>query len=188
VTFRSNPFAGIAPDKADASPEAAQAQFLFIGALPRYVVLPGRTIDVTGFQHVKKTCRRSGHNLDLDLWMPLRELAQFSRHQPAQCGGDGGDTQPKRRRSSITELAFHGIHTSHRTKAESVTHVSGTICHLCLGPLTPRQISAVLGVHGQDSLAYRIGKLALVARPATNHCGLRGNPRPLIPKSRAHVQ
>src|SRR5689334_21863401 len=42
----------------------------------------------------------------------------------------------KRRRSSITELAFHGIHTSRRTKAESVTHVSGTFCHLCLGPLT----------------------------------------------------
>src|SRR3984893_6270216 len=42
----------------------------------------------------------------------------------------------KRRRSSITELAFHGIYTSRRTKAESVTHVSGTFCHLCLGPLT----------------------------------------------------
>src|SRR5215813_3549664 len=42
----------------------------------------------------------------------------------------------KRRRSSITELAFHGIHTSRRTKAESVTHVSGTFCHLSLGPLT----------------------------------------------------
>jgi hypothetical protein len=34
-----------------------------------------------------------------------------------------------------TELAFHGIYTSRRTKAESVTHVSGTFCHLCLGPL-----------------------------------------------------
>ncbi|WP_210419053.1 hypothetical protein, partial [Bradyrhizobium sp. NAS80.1] len=33
---------------------------------------------------------------------------------------------------------FHGIHTSRRTKAESVTHVSGTFCHLCLGPLTIR--------------------------------------------------
>ncbi|MBB4373575.1 hypothetical protein GGD63_006398, partial [Bradyrhizobium sp. cir1] len=32
--------------------------------------------------------------------------------------------------------AFHGIHTSRRTKAESVTHVFGTFCHLCLGPLT----------------------------------------------------
>src|ERR1700692_1124897 len=41
----------------------------------------------------------------------------------------------KRRRSSITELAFHGIYTSRRAKAESVTHVSGTFCHLCLGPL-----------------------------------------------------
>src|SRR6266436_3644669 len=40
----------------------------------------------------------------------------------------------KRRRSSITELAFHGINTS-RQKAKSVTHVSGTKCHLCLRPL-----------------------------------------------------
>src|SRR5487761_321780 len=31
----------------------------------------------------------------------------------------------KRRRSSMAEQAFHGIHTSRR-KAESVTHVSGT--------------------------------------------------------------
>jgi hypothetical protein len=40
----------------------------------------------------------------------------------------------KRRRSSITEHAFHGIHTPRLTEqAESVTHVSGTMCHLCLG-------------------------------------------------------
>src|SRR5216683_769874 len=36
-----------------------------------------------------------------------------------------------RRRSSITEHSFRGINTSRR-KAKSVTHVSGTICHLCL--------------------------------------------------------
>src|SRR5947209_8619602 len=42
----------------------------------------------------------------------------------------------KRRRSSMTELAFHGIHTSRLQKAKSVTHVSGTNCHLCLGPLS----------------------------------------------------
>jgi hypothetical protein len=42
----------------------------------------------------------------------------------------------KRGRSSISELAFHGIHTSRTAKAKSVTHVSGTKCHLCLGPLT----------------------------------------------------
>src|SRR5258708_40195057 len=41
----------------------------------------------------------------------------------------------KRRRSSITELAFHGINTSRPQKAKSVTHVSGTECHPCLGPL-----------------------------------------------------
>src|ERR1700736_2757739 len=39
-----------------------------------------------------------------------------------------------RRRSSMTEQSFHGINTS-RPKAKSVTHVSGTICHLCLRPL-----------------------------------------------------
>src|SRR5436190_9600593 len=41
----------------------------------------------------------------------------------------------KHRRSSITELAFHGINTS-RQRAKSVTHVSGTKCHLCLKPRT----------------------------------------------------
>src|SRR5579871_2544388 len=49
----------------------------------------------------------------------------------------------KRRRSSMTELTFHGIHTSRRTKAESVTHVSGTKCHLCLGPLTWQALRAL---------------------------------------------
>jgi hypothetical protein len=39
-----------------------------------------------------------------------------------------------RRRSSMTEQSFHGINTS-RQKAKSVTHVSGTTCHLCLRPL-----------------------------------------------------
>src|SRR5882672_9021943 len=38
------------------------------------------------------------------------------------------------RRSSITEHSFHGIDTS-RSIAESVTHVSGTPCYLCVGPL-----------------------------------------------------
>src|SRR4029077_18146899 len=45
----------------------------------------------------------------------------------------------KRRRSSTTEHSFQGIATSRRgppsSLAESVTHVSGTFCHLCLGPL-----------------------------------------------------
>src|SRR6266403_539894 len=40
-----------------------------------------------------------------------------------------------RRRSSITEHSFHGIDTS-PGKGKGVTHVSGTICHLCLGPLS----------------------------------------------------
>ncbi|MCK7615117.1 hypothetical protein, partial [Roseibium sediminicola] len=36
----------------------------------------------------------------------------------------------KRRRSSILDTSCHGIYTSRKT--ESVTHVSGTFCHLCL--------------------------------------------------------
>src|SRR5262245_5252287 len=45
----------------------------------------------------------------------------------------------KRRRSSTTEHSFQGIGTSRLplSQAESVTHVSRTICHLCLGSLKP---------------------------------------------------
>src|SRR6202043_1838311 len=39
----------------------------------------------------------------------------------------------KRRRSCVTEHSFHGINTS-RQMAKSVTHVSGTVSHLCLRP------------------------------------------------------
>ena len=40
----------------------------------------------------------------------------------------------KRSRSSMTELSFHSISTSRLPKqAKSVTHVSGTKCHPCLG-------------------------------------------------------
>src|SRR5215510_5034936 len=46
----------------------------------------------------------------------------------------------KRRRSSTTEHSFQGIGTSRLSQAESVTHVSGTICHLCLGSLIPASI------------------------------------------------
>jgi hypothetical protein len=49
----------------------------------------------------------------------------------------------KRRRSSTTEDSFQGIGTSRQPslQAESVTHVSGTICHLCLGSLTINRLS-----------------------------------------------
>src|SRR5262245_35806764 len=40
----------------------------------------------------------------------------------------------KRRRRCIAEHSFQAISTS-RQKAQSVTHVSGTKCHLCLGSL-----------------------------------------------------
>src|ERR1700757_2098036 len=76
-----------------------------------------------------------------------------------------------RRRSSITELAFHGIHTSRRTKAESVTHVSGTKCHLCLGPLN-LDVLLDLGVTRNEprlkfpfSLGFSLGKFPVAAAP-----------------------
>ena len=37
--------------------------------------------------------------------------------------------------SSITEHSFHGIHFLLK-KGESVTYVSGTFCHLCVGSLS----------------------------------------------------
>src|SRR5882757_11263407 len=60
----------------------------------------------------------------------------------------------KRRRSSITELAFHGIHTSRQKKAKSVTHVSGTKCHLCLGPLTG-DAGSPRAIHGTKAPVLR---------------------------------
>jgi len=42
-------------------------------------------------------------------------------------------------RSSITELSFHGIPSSRPLRGqESVTHVSGTFCYLCLGTVIQR--------------------------------------------------
>src|SRR6266478_632161 len=38
--------------------------------------------------------------------------------------------------ASITEHSFHGIPTSSQ-KGRSVTHVSGTMCYLCVGSLIP---------------------------------------------------
>src|SRR4030081_1253794 len=66
----------------------------------------------------------------------------------------------KRRRSSITELAFHGIHTSRPKKAKSVTHVSGTKCHLCLGPLiyaVGAECRRPIMLHLPDECAQEVG-------------------------------
>src|SRR5579884_1001445 len=54
-------------------------------------------------------------------------------------GSPSSRRRTKRMRSSITEHSFHGIHTSPlklQLQGESVTHVSGTMCHLCVGTLT----------------------------------------------------
>src|SRR6266481_9268494 len=63
-----------------------------------------------------------------------------------------------RRRSSITEHSFHGINAS-PGKGKGVTHVSGTICHLCLGPL--RTAPAIPGIGFFDDLCRQILVLLL---------------------------
>src|SRR5829696_1090968 len=56
--------------------------------------------------------------------------------QSCAIGSPSRSCATNRRRSSITEHSFHGIHTSRFwEKPEGVTHVSGTNCHPCLGPL-----------------------------------------------------
>src|SRR5829696_1087302 len=56
--------------------------------------------------------------------------------QSCAIGSPSRSCATNRRRSSITEHSFHGIHTSRFwEKAEGVTHVSATNCHPCLGPL-----------------------------------------------------
>jgi len=42
-------------------------------------------------------------------------------------------------------------------KAESVTHVSGTICHLCLEPLIPRQSNTFSP--GKDRIKHNINTM-----------------------------
>src|SRR5262249_11702811 len=73
----------------------------------------------------------------------------------------------KRRSSSITELAFHGINTS-RQKAKSVTHVSGTKCHLCLRPHTHLRTRFTGGLSGKDS-AFKHVLAAFDANEAIVH-------------------
>src|SRR5580700_2912458 len=62
------------------------------------------------------------------------------RHTSA-IGSPSRSRATNRKRSSTTEHSFHGINTS-RQRAKSVTHVSGTKCHPCLGPFS-RQPSRV---------------------------------------------
>src|SRR3954452_21015797 len=59
--------------------------------------------------------------------MPNRRHASVIASPSSTCA-------TKRSLSSIAEHSLHGINTP-REKLESVTHVSGTFCHLCLGPL-----------------------------------------------------
>src|SRR5215204_2307651 len=77
--------------------------------------------------------------------------------QSCAIGSPSRSCATNRRRSSITEHSFHGIHTSRFwEKAEGVTHVSGTNCHPCLGPLKSVQEVRRLGLEGPmvDSVQF----------------------------------
>ena len=73
------------------------------------------------------------------LWPVLREMPN-SRHS-AVIVSPSSRRATKRSRSSMGVVSLHGIHTSRREKAESVTHVPGTNCHPCPRPLTVLRIS-----------------------------------------------
>src|SRR5215472_12667677 len=78
-----------------------------------------------------------------------------------------------RRRSSITEHSFHGIHTSPE-RGSGVTHVSGTICYLCLGSVRGWRLSALRSttVRLGATLSWRVGEL--VDKPGqTRGCARR---------------
>src|SRR3954469_23001232 len=82
-----------------------------------------------------------------------------------------------RRRSSMTEHSFQGINTS-RHLAERVTHVSGTTCHLCLGPLRGRSSieRASFRRPGEaESTALRRGSHVSGYRVVTGTCCRRGH-------------
>src|ERR1700731_3425292 len=68
------------------------------------------------------------------------------RHTSA-IGSPSRSRATNRKRSSTTEHSFHGINTS-RQRAKSVTHVSGTKCHPCLGPFSAEH--AGLDRHSQE--------------------------------------
>src|SRR5439155_20582960 len=82
-----------------------------------------------------------------------------SRHMSV-IGSPSRSRATKRSRSSIAELSFHGIHTSRSKKAKSVTHVSGTKCHLCLRLLNEASVGKegeqlgvdLIPVHGRNAL------------------------------------
>src|SRR5215211_5158583 len=85
--------------------------------------------------------------------------------QSCAIGSPSRSCATNRRRSSITEHSFHGIHTSRFwEKAEGVTHVSGTNCHPCLGPLTYPNCFPV-----KDFELLTLGALAGTVNRTSNH-------------------
>src|SRR5260370_35676820 len=73
--------------------------------------------------------------------------------QPSLIASPSSSPATSRRRSSIPEHAFHGIQAS-PGKGKGVTHVSGTICHLCLGPLTAANQTSSMRVPKRKLLGY----------------------------------
>src|SRR6266446_4941926 len=79
------------------------------------------------------TCRWSAYGCST---LPERVLCEMpNARQTSLIASPSSSRATNRRRSTITDHSFHCIHAS-PGKGKGVTHVSGTICHLCLGPLT----------------------------------------------------
>jgi len=70
-----------------------------------------------------------------------------------------------RRRSSIAEDPCHGINAC-RQMAKSVTHVSGTVCHLSLGPLKEDSFRKRRDAAGAGSILSAADTALLIATVA----------------------
>src|ERR1700731_195312 len=81
------------------------------------------------------------------------------RHTSA-IGSPSRSRATNRKRSSTTEHSFHGINTSGQ-RAKSVTHVSGTKCHPCLGPFSAEsQTCPLVGRRVIAALETIFGRMA----------------------------
>jgi hypothetical protein len=104
----------------------------------------------------------------------------LASRQTSVTGSPSRTRARKRRRSSMTELSFHCIHTL-RKKAESVTHVSGTNCHLCLGQTRTRpDLTSSLGIDHEIKLVQSPTHRASIVERHENQmwtCGDGGHRR-----------
>ncbi len=117
---------------------------------------------LVGVSH--RPARAIGQRLEPMLLVPIEDLVAVFRETPnsrqtSVIASPSRSRATNRKRASITEHSFQGIDTSRRAcLAGGVTHVSGTTCHPCLGPLSVRGADKVL------NCAFRLGVMARASR------------------------